>query len=452
MKGTFFTDPEEDRVDEKSQHNSSLMEKGDTNHGLTGSDTTTSSFMSKGFQTAASPFDWQSNKPRINTILNPLAQGTLFKTETVQNNLSDSASKNHEDEVLSTKEAAISIGNRSSGTLTKSQVSKGMNARSSYETFKILSLLFFLMFIPPIIMLFTDISCMDSSNYCIPHLEMHLEQKTQDEVTGSELYHNIAAGLHILSNKIEEGPYPVEQFMKSIADISGKPFVTYKFNLFGYCRQEKETAGTNFDQLEWLEICHSLFGATDLSTVLVKDITFELEYAQDVNVETSEKYSDELVSSFKALFLKAHSSSNPLVRYLSLGLSFNLMFVILKIVRLSLNTIALPILFIAILQARKHNKYGSKNNIKSLSVAVSCCLIFSFLIEVLSLIFEHAYHEELKIMLDRLNYNIIHHFNYFTSGTVMKFISLSFEGIIILGLLLFISAKPWLSRTAWFQV
>ncbi len=185
--------------------------------------------------------------------------------------------------------------------------------------------------------------------------------------------------------------------------------------------------------------------------MLVKDITFQMEYAQDVDVEALEKRSNEMVSFFKSLLLRAYSSTNPLVRHVSLGLSFSLMFVILKIVRFSLNAVALLIVFLAILQI-KQREQQSKTNIKTLSIAASCCLILSAAIEVLSLIFEHAYHEELKAMLDRLDYNVIHHFNYFTSGTVLKFISLSFEGVIILGILLFISAKPWLTRTALFQV
>ncbi len=450
MKGTFFTDPDEERADERSQHNSSIMEKGGTVQGLSGTDTTTSSFMSKGFQTAASPFSWQNNKTKMNAIFNPLAHDTLFKTGTAENNASKSSGE-FKNETSPTKEMSISDGSSSTKTLTRSQVTKEMNARSFYETFKILSLLFFLMFAPLIIMLFTDISCMDSSNYCIPHFEMYLDHKGKDEVINTDFYHNIAKGLHILSSQMEDGPYPTEQFMDSISEISDKVDVIYKFNLFGYCRQEKETEITSYDQPEWLEICHSLFGATDLSSVFVKDITFQMEYAQDVDVEGLEKSSNEIVSSFKSLFLRAHSSSNPLVRHVSLGLSFSLMFVILKIVRFSLNAAALLIVFLAILQI-KQRKQQSKTNVKTLSIAASCCLILSAAIEVLSLIFEHAYHEELKAMLDRLDYNVIHHFNYFTSGTVLKFISLSFEGVIILGILLFISAKPWLTRTTLFQV
>ena len=91
MKGTFFTDPDEERADERSQRNSSIMEKGGTVQGLSGTETTTSSFMSKGFQTAASPFSWQNNKTKMNSIFNPLAHDTLFKTRTAENNASKSS-------------------------------------------------------------------------------------------------------------------------------------------------------------------------------------------------------------------------------------------------------------------------------------------------------------------------------------------------------------------------
>ncbi|QPG76075.1 hypothetical protein FOA43_003461 [Brettanomyces nanus] len=410
---------------------------------------TTSTFVSKAFQTAVSPFSWQRTHGQAEELFNNTGSYQKSQPSSVKETMNRLPEK-----AFSPKKSTSSSlkNNKSSSSTGVSSISelksieharKQLRERSSYTTFKILSIIALLLFLPPILSLFVDLSCMGSSDYCVSHMEMHMDNIAARPEFGRLLV-KIAKGIEIISDNAYGGPLKAENIGQFLGSSLNKTGTVYKLNHFGYCRLEKGNPTIEENPEDWFEECHTLFDATDVPSVLLKDIAFEVEYSEGLDFTTSERVSSDMVSLFRKQLFKSHTSESKLVRYASMGLSFSIAFVILKIVALVFDTAALFLVFGIAVHIKKRTGQISNSKVKGWLILSTGCIIFSTLVQLLTMIFERAYHEDLSQHLIESSLPIVHHFNYFTSGTVLHIIGLSFQGMIIISMWLLISEKPWI--------
>ncbi|VEU24355.1 DEKNAAC105655 [Brettanomyces naardenensis] len=342
--------------------------------------------------------------------------------------------------------SSSSSTNRSSYSDEKSieHAKEQLRARSYYATFKILSTISLMMFLPPMLSLFVDLSCMGSSDYCVPHFEMHMDTlKTEND---RYILQHIAKGIEIISERADTDTFPLERIEETLTGLANKTGTVYKLNHFGYCRMERGDGSSQENTSDWFEECHTLFDGTDVPSVLLKDVVYEMESSRELDITSPEKDSNQMVSIFRRQLQKSHESSNKLIYYSSMGLSFSMAFVILKITAIVFDTFALFLVFGVALHVKKKTGAVSNSKVKGWLTLATGCLLFSSIVQLLTMIFERAYHEDLYQILTETSFSFIHHFNYFTSGTVIHIIGMSAQVMVIISMFLLISAKPWVVK------
>lgn len=320
-----------------------------------------------------------------------------------------------------------------------SKIRSKFRKSSLYTTFKVLSLLFLMMLIPPIAALFSNLSCMNTSKYCLPQFEVYTESFNSNAVRAMPLFQSLHDLIQLLSVHLNR-PYKSEIISESISELLKNGSI-YKVNSFGYCRSSQNDISL---QKSMYAECHSLFDATDLFGVAVKDISFKVEDAL-TNGSNAEANSNVIVKLFRMRIHKFHSYSKSL-QLGSLGATLSYQFLVLKIIGFGFNIISLILILIGIIRVRKSTRTGKLPKIKNVLIAVVFTVLTSSTIEIANLFFQRVYFDRLSHVSLREGYKLIHHLNYLTSGTVLSIISATFQVLTATGTFVFIIMKPWITK------
>lgn len=322
---------------------------------------------------------------------------------------------------------------KSSSVTPSEEVRKRLQTKACYNTFKIVSLLIISLFISPMVTLMADISCMTTSDYCVPHFEMFLN-RFEGSPEQEDAVAMMSWGIHALSEIAMEDPYEQSFVNKILADKMSLPDTIYRMNHLGYCKLERGNPvieGEDFE--EWYEECHSMFAATDTNSVMLSDLCYDMYWQGDSDWDDPEK----MVAAYRE---QLGRGSNRFAQFMARGMSLNLALAILKIVGFCGQLVAIVCALVVAVQVKLCKPGNSTSRILVVSVV---CLLLNVTIELVTLISERTYYGQYTRMLVSSKLPFVHHFNFFTLGTIAQVVCICVQFTIVIATCLVVSGKPW---------
>lgn len=393
----------------------------------------------------------------------------------------------------------IKINEKGSGSSIGSQTllsaRKQLIVSAYFKSFKILTLITFFLFICLIISTLTILSCISEKCFCLPKFEIqstgliqnnskfinilnifNMRPVFRNSLSSIDFKKNltlIEKFLDILSGMVLESSFNNKIIKDKINELfENNDSIIFKFNNFGYCKQNLSSDETNI-------LCHSYFGyGLDIPSVLIKDLTFSLSKEE---IEGDAEYvSNIFVNNYRNLFQFYNNNNdyndidnNNSNKYLYFGILSSILSMIssyLIIIEFILDLgLLLGSILITIIFKHKANRsltaykdYLFESNLKRqfneqkyrflkiegflIGLTIFSCI--STILRIINLIYEIIYILQVDHFLRKMDLKIIEGIQVISSGCILDIFNILIHLIISICLIICIKIKPWIVKVS----
>lgn len=386
---------------------------------------------------------------------------------------------------------SIKINDSGTGTSIGGQklltARKQLVVKAYFKSFKILSLVTFLLFFCSIISTIVELSCISKDALCLPKFQIQSSGPIENVKTtnsglfnafrmqpvhrdpGPDLEENlmmIETFIDGISGMVLDSSFNDKLMKSKIGDVfENKNSVIYKFSKFGFCREIT-------DEFFIETICHPYFSyGIDVPSVFLKDITYSLSL-EEIDGD-AEYVSNIFVANYRSLFhiLKVGDyRDNEFLFYGFLSSVLSCVSSYFSIVSFIIDVGCLVscMLMLIVFKSKANNSLSAYRNflfesnlkrqiaeqkfkfvrLQGFLTVITILIWVCTIMRILGLVYEIIYILEIVNVLKELDLKLIEGIKVISSGSILDGIDVLLHLFISIGLTIFVVCKPWIIKVS----